>query len=60
MVAFCPDKVVVVKAEEAYVVPYSQMLYGAALSAALAAALVVPVGRCRRAPIVLAAAFPRS
>ncbi len=41
---------------EADVVPYSQMLYGAALSAALAAALVVSLGRCRRTPMVLAAA----
>jgi len=53
--------VAVVKTErEADVVPYSQMLYGAALSAALAAALVVSLGRCRRTPIVLAAAWPRS
>ena len=32
------------------------MLYGAALSAALAAPLVVTFGRCRRTPIVLATA----
>jgi hypothetical protein len=33
------------------------MLYGAALSAALAVALVVLVGRCRRTPVVLGAAM---
>lgn len=34
--------------------PYSQMLFGATLSAVLATALVVTLGRCRRTPVVLA------
>lgn len=56
MVAFLLGKVAGSKRGKAYIVPYPQMLYGATLSAALAAALVVTFGRCRRTPIVLAAA----
>ena len=34
--------------------PYSQMLYGAALSALVAVALVAVPGRCRRSSVLLA------
>jgi hypothetical protein len=54
MVAFLPDAVGVVKRKEA-VVPYAQMLYGAALSAVVAVVLVAVLGRCRRTSVLLAA-----